>query len=277
MESIETRVADHYSTGAILDRIDDALRSMGVDPEHPSSEALKPVDEFHTGGFEATEALLDQIEIDSDTRVLDIGAGIGGTARYLVLRHGCRVATVDLTPAFVEVARALNARLGLAGAIESHVASALVLPVADASVDLATMFHVGMNISDKSALFAEVARVLAPGGRFALYDVMAGGGGGEFAFPVPWSRVAETSFVEPPATYRGAAEAAGLTVVAERSRREFASNYFHHVFQHIEEHGVPPIGIHLLMEDPGLKLQNYVENLEAGRIEPVEMIFRKAA
>jgi SAM-dependent methyltransferase len=276
MDSIEARVADHYSTGAILERIADALRALGQDPDHPDPDALKPVDEFHTGGFEATEALLDQIDIDAETRILDIGAGIGGTARFLVRRHGCPVVTIDLTQAFVDVATTLNARLGLTDAIASHAGSALNLPVADGSIDLATMFHVGMNLRDKAALFRDVARALAPGGRFALYDVMAGENDEALQFPLPWSSVAETSFVDKPDIYRRAADAAGLTLVAERNRLDFALSYFHRVFKYIEEHGMPPMGIHLLMDDPGTKLGNYVANAEAGRIAPVEMIFQKA-
>src|SRR5690606_33691687 len=110
----------------------------------------KAVDEFHIGGAEATAALLDQLDIGPDTRVLDIGSGIGGPARTIAERTGARVTGVDLTPDFVETARSLTETVGLSA--DFVVGSALDLPFADAAFDLATLIHVGMNIPDKPRL-----------------------------------------------------------------------------------------------------------------------------
>lgn len=271
----EGAVAAHYTTADLLARIGAALAAAGADPEAPAPEDLKPVDEFHTGGLAATEDLLAQVAIGPGTRVLDIGSGLGGTARLIAHRFGASVTGIDLTPLYVETAAALSERVGLAGRTRFVAASALGMPVADASVDLATMFHVGMNIADKAALFAEVARVLAPGGRFALFDVMAVGAG-EIAFPVPWAERAALSRVAPPGAYRAAALAAGLEPVAERARGDFALAYFERVFAHIAEHGPPPLGIHLLMGGTAArKIENYVEGVRRGVIAPVEMIFAR--
>ncbi len=277
METLETRVAAHYTTQDLLDRIDAALKEQGV--EIATIDDLKPIDEFHTGGIEATEALLMQLDITAETKVLDIGCGLGGTARHIVHRYGAHVTGIDLTPLFVEVGQALNTRVHLDEAIDLHVASATALPMDDASVDLVTMFHVGMNITDKPTLFAEVARVLKPGGRFALFDVMRDGDPGDLEFPLPWSEIAETSFVEAPAAYLDAAAAAGLDLHMQRDRKDFTLSYFDHVFATIEKMGgPPPLGIHLLMrETAGQKLSNYVANVKSGRTAPVEMIFDKAA
>ena len=270
-------VSNHYNSGALLERIDAALREGGADPENIGVDDLKPVDEFHTGGIEATTALLDQLAIAPGMTVLDIGCGLGGTARHIVHRYGAKVIGVDLTEEFVETARALNARLHLDEAIDLHVGSALDLPLTDASADLVCMFHVGMNIADKDALFAEVSRVLKPGSLFALFDVMEGEDGlAGMAYPVPWAGSAEISHLHLPGTYRRAAHAAGLGEHTERDRSPFALDYFDRVFRMIEAHGLPPLGIHLLMgETAGEKIQNYVENVKAGRIAPTEMIFEK--
>ncbi|MEP1942837.1 MAG: hypothetical protein ABJJ03_06990, partial [Sulfitobacter sp.] len=125
-------------------------------------------------------------------------------------------------------------------------------------------------------LFSEAARVLKSGGRFALFDVMRGENEEELAFPVPWSAVAETSHVEAPQIYREMATAAGLDLVAERERRQFALDFFAHVFEKIAADGPSPLGINLMMGDTaGEKIQNYVANVESGRIAPVEMIFKR--
>lgn len=278
METLESRVSDHYTTPDLLDRIDIALQDLGIEARSATVDDLKAVDEFHTGGLEATDALLSQIEITPDMAVLDIGCGLGGTARHIVHRYGAHVAAIDLTPTFVEVGKALNTRVHLDEGIDMYVASATELPFDDASMDLATMFHVGMNVEDKATLMAEVARVLKPGGTFAMFDVMRGANVEDaLMFPVPWSEVAENSFVAPPQAYLQAANSAGMHLVNQRDRRDFALEFFARVFAALEQNGAPsPLGIHLLMrETAGEKLKNYVANVEAERITPVEMIFTK--
>lgn len=281
MTVVEERVASHYSsrTGSHYERITAALVELGVDLDAATPADLKPVDEFHTGGVEATDALLDQLNVAAGTRVLDIGSGLGGTARHVAGRYGCAVTGVDLTPEFVETARSLSRLVGLEDGTRFEVGSALALPVPDDGFDVALLLHVGMNIADKPALFREVRRVLQPGGTFAVFDVMLGAETGDLSFPVPWSEVAETSFVAAPQDYRDAASAAGFEAVGERDRSAFASDFFARVRAKIAELGEPPpLGIHLLMGDTAKdKIENYVAMLEAGRIAPTEMIFRAAA
>ena len=271
-------VAKHYSTEALLDRIHEAVRAAGGDPKALTPEDIKPVDEFHTGGLLATEALLEQLTIAPETRVLDIGSGLGGTARHIALSHGATVQGVDLTPAYVDVAAHLSKALGLSERTVFRQGSALDLPHDDKSFDLATMFHVGMNIADKTALFAEVARVLAPGGQFALFDVMAEADPCFIPFPVPWAEHDGLSHVAPPDAYRQAATGAGFKQIAERPRRDFTLEFFDRVFQMVAEKGMPPVGIHLLMRETAKeKLKNYVEAVTTHQIAPYEMIFRKSA
>lgn len=278
MSDVESRVSIHYSTTNLIDAIRAALEKAGANPDAPGLDDLKPVDEFHTGGVEATDALIDQLSITPETRVLDIGCGIGGASRHVAARTGAHVRGIDLTPDFIAVAKALSAATDMADRTSFTTGSALDLPEADASADLALMFHVGMNIEDKTRLFSEAARVLVPGGTFALFDVMRGSDR-PLTFPFPWAEQADFSFVAPPETYRQAAAAAGFSQVGERDRSEFAKAFFDRVFKRIEEAGgPPPVGIHLLMHDTGPeKIKNYVTHLQAGDIAPVEMIFRRNA
>ena len=276
MSETEARVAAHYTTGSVLARIDAALADLGLDPQTASAEDLKPVDEFHTGGFEATSALLDQLQVTPEMRVVDIGAGLGGTARFVAATTGAHVTGIDLTPEYVEAGRVLTERAGLADRVDLREGSATALPLDDGAADLALMFHVGMNIAEKDLLMQEAARVLRPGGRFAIFDVMRDEGEGPLVFPVPWASRAETSFVDPPEVYQAAAAAAGMVPVAMRARRQFALDFFAGVFRRVQEEGSPPLGLHLLMgPEAGDKLRNYVANIEARRLVPVEMIFAR--
>lgn len=275
--TLAAQVSEHYSTGEVLPKIEAALIQLGIDPDQLSAESLKPVDEFHTGGLAATEALISQVTIPPGAHLLDIGSGLGGTARYLAGHHDCRVTGVDLTEEYVEVAGELGRRTGTTDRTDFHVGSATDLPFKDGSFDGAVMFHVGMNIADKHALFREVSRVLKPDAFFALFDVMRGTNHDALDFPLPWSAKPETSFVEEPGSYKKAAEQAGFALETERDRSQFALEYFAAVFAAIQDKGAPPLGIHLLMgETASQKLQNYVANVENGRAAPTEMIFRLA-
>lgn len=275
--TVETEVARHYTTGALTQRVRAALSDLGIDPDAATAEDLKACDEFHTGGVQATDALLEHLDITAATRVLDIGCGIGGPARLLASRYGCTAQGVDLTQEFVDTAKELSQMVGLDKQTAFQQGSALDLPLDAASADLALLLHVGMNIEDKAGLFAEAYRVLGPGGTFAVFDVMrVEDADTELIFPLPWSSVAETSFVTPPAVYLDAGKAAGFILAHQRDRAEFARTFFAEVFARTEAEGPPSLGIHLMMGDTaGEKLKNYVTNLHAGRIAPVEMIFRK--
>ena len=273
MSDLETRVSSHYTTGALLETIKGGLRAAGADPENPAPEDLKGVDEFHLGGLEATEQFLDPLGIGPDQRVLDIGSGIGGTARFIAGRYGASVTGVDLTPAFVETAAALSAMVGMSDQTRFLQGSALELPVEDRSADLITMLHVGMNIADKPALFAEVARVLAPGGRFALFDLMEGSGEA-LTFPVPWASDGEHSFVVPPQTYRDAAATAGLTPVSEVDRSEYSVDFFTRVMA--ADGPPPPVGLHLIMGPTAKeKYGNVARAVLDGRVAGWEMVFAR--
>ena len=273
--AIEPRVVDHYTSYDVLARIRAGLVAMGEDPDHIAPEVLGPVDEFHIGGAEATARLLGMLEVGPGMAVLDIGCGIGGPARAIARRTGAQVTGIDLTPGFIEAARALSLMSGMEDAVRFEVASATALPFDDASFDLATLLHVGMNIPDKEALFSEAARVLRPGGTFAIYDVMRVGTG-DPAYPVPWAETADLSVLAAPEVYRAAAEKAGLRLHREEDRRAIALAFFERIGAAAGASTPPPLGLHLLM-GPTVreKSANMVAAIRAGTIAPVEMIFHK--
>lgn len=267
-------IAQHYSQGTLEAQILDALVRTGADPDHLHPDQLAPVDEFHIGGRAATVALLDQVDLHDGMRVLDVGSGLGGTARYLAHHHRVAVTGIDLTEEYVQVARSLTGRAGLAGQVAFHQGSATALPFDDHTFDRACMLHVGMNIADKPALFAEIRRVLTDGATFGLYDVMRTGTA-EVTYPVPWASTPATSFLAEPAQYRELLADAGLAVVAERDRREFGITFFRELRAKIAESGPPALGLHVVMgDDAATKVANMIDNLDRGSIAPTEIICR---
>ncbi|MDT7581206.1 MAG: arsenite methyltransferase, partial [Pseudonocardiales bacterium] len=143
-------------------------------------------------------------------RLLDVGCGIGGTSRMAAMA-GAAVTGIDLTPEFVETARILSDRVGLGDRIEFLATAGDSVPVDDGSFDAAVLVHVGMNMPEKAAVFAEVHRVLRPGGRFALYEQVRTAEG-DLTYPLPWAEDERSSFVETVADYRAHLEAAGFEI-----------------------------------------------------------------
>lgn len=273
MSDTDKKIVGHYQLGDLFEQITNGLRDMGKTMSALVPEDLKPVDEFHIGGFEATKALLDQLKIDKTTDVLDIGCGLGGTARFITAQYGSAVTGIDLTPDFVETAKKLSAALGMKASFS--VGSALDLPFKEESFDLVTLFHVGMNLPDKPKLFSEVARVLRPGGKFAVYDVMQTGDQLP-AFPVPWASDKSQSFVEKPEAYVAAATAAGLTLDTQRERSGFAVEFFEKQMAQIKNMTKMPFGLPMLMgKDAAEKIGNMKNAVGAGQVAPIEMIFTK--
>jgi SAM-dependent methyltransferase len=212
MTDVEAIVQRYYGDRPVLQRIDDALRTAGVDPERLSHRDLWPFDQLHSRGIAATREHSERARIRAGVYVLDLGCGLGGASRYLATECGCRVAAIDLTPNFVEAARILTARCGLADRVEIQQANALALPFQDATFDHVWSYAVTMNIADKEGLGRELARVLKPGGHFSCNEI-ARGSGDTPVFPLPWATDEASSFLATPAAMRTALEAGGLSVI----------------------------------------------------------------
>jgi arsenite methyltransferase len=105
-------------------------------------------------------------------RVLDLGCGAGTdslVAAQMVGPEG-RVTGIDMTPAMLAKARAAAAEMGATN-IEFLESEAEQLPFADDSYDVVVSNGVIDLIPDKDAVFAEIHRVLRPGGRMQIADV----------------------------------------------------------------------------------------------------------
>ena len=271
-------VERHYTHGRLIGAITQGLATLGRTPQSVTVEDLGPVDEFHIGGRQATEQLMKQLDLARDLHVLDVGSGLGGAARFVAGRYGCRVTGVDLTAEYTETARTLSEWTGLGDRLRFHHGSALATPFGDAEFDRAYMLHVGMNVPDKQALFGEVARVLKAGGTFGIYDVMKTGAAA-VTFPVPWAATPDISAVASPEAYKAALRASQFEILAEHNRRDFAIEFFRALRARMgQTGGPPPLGLHLVMgPDAATKIANMIANIEAGSIAPVELIARRAA
>jgi SAM-dependent methyltransferase len=244
------------------------------DPDKLAAADLAAVDEFHVGGLDATQELAAQMELRPGLRLLDVGSGLGGPARYFASERGCRVTGIDLTQGFVDVAQSLTKRVELDGLAEFQQGSASQMPFAAETFDGGYMIHVGMNIADKAGIFREVRRVLKSGGLFTVFD-MVRAADGAIRFPVPWAISEESSFVAGVKDYREELQGAGFRVEKERGRLAFSIEFTERFMARMAQSGPPALGLHLLMgEQAPLMARNMLAMMKEGILEPVELFAR---
>jgi ubiquinone/menaquinone biosynthesis C-methylase UbiE len=263
--TLQTTVERHYGRGRILDSILAALRQTGKDPDRLRPEDLAPVDEFHVRGREATVELARRAALGPGTRVLDVGCGLGGSARYLAAEHGCQVTGIDLTQEYVDVANALAGMVGLGDKVACRQASALDLPFEGSAFDVVWTEHVQMNIADKNAFYREIGRVTRPGGMLLFHDIFEGKGGA-LHYPVPWAEESSISFLSRPGQVRETLEGLGYVIHDWADKSEHSLHWLEAIIGKLGASGPPPLGTHLLMgANAREKLENAIRNLREGR------------
>ena len=273
--STDSLVDEHYGFGGILEKILAGLDLAGKDLDSLTVDDLAPIDEFHTRGRESTLEVADMAKLTASDRVLDVGCGLGGTARHLAEVYGCSVMGIDLTDEYVSVGQKLTEMVRLNDKVGLRQGSALDIPFDDASFDVAWTEHVQMNIADKALFYGEMARVLKPGGRLLFHDVFQGTGDAPY-YPLPWAENESISYLATEVDARETMEGVGLEIEQWHTKVEESVEFFKRVAARIAEDGPPPIGIHLLMGDNAKdKLQNYVRNMNEQRLSVAMGMGRK--
>ena len=169
-----SRVIRYYDTHPINEHeILAKAAAKGISRDALTPDALKEFDQDHYDGYAATDTLASLADIRAGHRVLDVCCGLGGPARWIAHRVGCRVTGLDLTPSRVESARRLTARVALDHLVDFVQGDATAMPLPDASFDRVYAQEAWVHIHDKAKLLAECRRVSKPDGRLAFTDIVS--------------------------------------------------------------------------------------------------------
>jgi SAM-dependent methyltransferase len=267
----------HYGAVQLSARILERLRAAGKDPATITRDDLATFDEFHTGGRESTRGLARLAGLRPGMRVLDVGSGIGGPARTLAAEFGAEVVGLDLTEEFCRAATTLTELVGLADRVKFRHGDALTMPFEDGRFDIVWSQNSIMNIPDQSRLFAEVHRVLVPGGTLALEAVFAGPVEAVI-FPTFWAPAPELNFLMTPAAARALLGTAGFREVRWE---DTTADTLDHARRRRPPPPVPEAAPALgrdtiVLEDVARKIENAVRNLEGERIVTVRAVLRRS-
>jgi ubiquinone/menaquinone biosynthesis C-methylase UbiE len=167
-------VVDFYDRHPISGpQVLEALRRRGKLESTLAPEDLWEWDQDHYGGLAAVEALARRAAIGRGSVVLDVCAGLGGPARFLAHRYEAYVTGLALTPSRGAAGRHLTRLVGLGRRVRLVNGDAQAMPFRARAFDAAVSQEGLLHVPDKSAVLAECARVLAPGGRLAFTDWVA--------------------------------------------------------------------------------------------------------
>lgn len=228
------------------------------------------IDEFHSRDRQQGTLLelVAPLDILPSDRVLVVGCGFGGTARFLASNYGCYVHGVDCNQEYVEAGEELNEVTGLRDKVKLCQGNVTDMSMLDwESFDVAYTEHVQMNIEDKEKFYSEIASKLAPGGKFLFHDVFLGTNRGKSpSYPTPWAETEDTSKLAPVEDIRRAMERAGFEIVRWEDRTETTAEFFETTSRtgHPPPFGPPP---HQLLMGPNRKdkIQNHVANMKDRR------------
>lgn len=131
-----------------------------------------PRDALHSATTRLTEEMADWAKLRSETRVLDVGCGIGGPALFIALQTGCQVAGISTSQVGVQIARSRAAEKGLSQQVEFLERNGMANGFPAESFDRAWIMESSHLMDKKDVLLSECTRVLRRDGLLVLCDII---------------------------------------------------------------------------------------------------------
>jgi 2-polyprenyl-3-methyl-5-hydroxy-6-metoxy-1,4-benzoquinol methylase len=177
-----------------MEALQNIIEELGLS-QNISPSDLAILDQHHVGGLSATHKVLEHLNPNDNSSILDIGSGWGGPARIAAQKYDCRVTGIDICPKNIEAANYLNKISKTDKNVNFQKISASELDQ-DNQFDGAYMMHVSMCIKDKENLIRACYKAIKPNGLFTIYDIFINEEKDTLSYPLPWSDKANYSYPE---------------------------------------------------------------------------------
>ncbi len=275
MNEFRNSIIKQYPTSNLFDSITNALIKMNKNLDELTPKDLAPVDFFHIRGHQSTKELAEKCRLSPEIKILDIGCGIGGTARFLASQYGCTVTGIDIIDEYCNTASKLSSLLNLNNKTEFKTFNGSKFPFDDEMFDVVWTEHVQMNIKEKNEFYSEIYRVLKKGGRFVFHDVFKGSIDVAY-YPVPWADDYSTSFLMESNEIKKILKSFNYKIYYWEDKTKVSAEAFQKSVEKIHQSGLPPLGLHLLMGENSIeKIENMAINLAEKRLVAIQSICSK--
>ncbi|MCK4743389.1 MAG: methyltransferase domain-containing protein [Sulfuriflexus sp.] len=174
-------------------------------------------------------------QMNDSTRVLDIGSGMGGPARYLAKQHGCFVDCANISARQNEANRTACEQEGLSDKVSVYDTSFENLPFDDSCYDVVWAQDCIVHSGRRERVVSEAARVLKPGGHFLFTDLMMTEGAPHEVMQPVLARIHLDSMGSY-AFYREIAEQYGLELVEQEDMTHHMATHYRRVKEELLAH-----------------------------------------
>ena len=132
-------------------------------------------EDLHTGTERENERLAAGADLRAGQEVIEVGCGIGGPARYIARTRGVRVVATNISEDQLRIGAERTEAAGLSHLVRFEYADFHELPYADGRFDCWWCQGAVLHAIDKARVLREAWRVLKPGGRFVMTELVADG------------------------------------------------------------------------------------------------------
>jgi len=195
------------------------------------------------------------------SRVIDLGAGYGGSMRYIAENFGSQCVALNLSDVENDRNRQMNREAGLDDRIDVVEGDFASLDFPDASFDLAWSQEAILHSGDRDKVCAEAARVLKPGGRFVFTDPMQADDASSSSLQAIYDRLHLSSLASP-AFYGSTLSASGMREIAFEERPDQLARHYERVREVLIEKAES-------LREKGMN-DDYIERMKSGLAHWVE-------
>ena len=157
-------------------------------------EYLENLDKMQTGGLEGTKMIGNYLHPKKNNKVLDLGSGLGGTARTIHKLYKCKIEGIEKDKNLVDTSKELNKKLRISNRVNFEKGDVLNLPYGNNYFNHVYMIHLGMVIPDKEKLFKGIYRVMKKNAYLLIFDFIRNSKT-KIPYPVSWADDKSSDFI----------------------------------------------------------------------------------